>query len=782
MLAAKVIGVILEVAILAGIAFCILQAVRLIVFDPGMGLRYRRIFTLVLLVVGGMVVVFFISHLTMLYPAGVSDPGVPPLGFIEQGVMQVVVVFLVLLPLLVIVAIIGYQRRAMLWRKGKPEDRSGNWWFRLGTALAIGIANIRIIRRRELYPGLMHFCLAVGAILLFGGKFCRLFSVATGVTTPPQDFYLYASLVSEIGGLLLIVGGLLAVVRRYIIRPERLDNTEDDSLIFIWAALLIITGFIAKGYRIAVGGDLPADTMLWSPVGTWISHLFTTFPSYITNDILALHRAYIHAVPSIAFLACIWLYRSRLQHIVISFLNIFNRSLKTKGALKPIDFEEEEDFGVAQIEKFTWKQLMDLDACTRCGRCQDACPAAFSGKVLSPKKVIQDLKDDLYEVYPVPFSGSPREERRDMIIEVITEEALWDCTTCRACQEACPVYVEHVDKMIDMRRNLTMEQSQMPESAQEALKCLGTRWHPYRGTMQGRQDWADGMDIPVLAENADVEVLYWVGCTAALEERNVKVSQAFAKIMKAAGVNFGILGDEEMCCGDPARRMGDEYLYQTLCQQNIEVLKGYNVKKIVTACPHCFNNLKHEYPQFEGDFEVIHHSQFIRELVRSGRINPSRLDLGDIAFHDSCYLGRYNDIYDEPREVVKAVSGQDCVELPRSRANGFCCGGGGGHMWMEEEPETRISNKRVEEVIAADVPKVAMACPYCLVMFEDALKAKEVEENIKALDISEIVAAALEPEAPKITVAAEEKPAAEPAAEAEASPEGEKPGEETQPA
>jgi len=666
--------------------------------------------------------------------------------YIKDIFLPVIIGALVFMPVLAAAFVFGFGRSYRLWKLGQPDDRSGNFWKRLLTTLSVAVANIRIIRTKELYPGIMHALIFGGAAILVLGKIIRLFSYLTGITNPPQTVYLYASWAAEFGGVLLLIGGIMAVVRRFVIRPTRLDNKPEDGLIYIWIFLIVLTGFMIKGYRIAVSDTAVTDWASWSPVGYLLSHAFPSFITEAKNEILVWHRAIIHTVPAFILLAYIWVNRSRLQHILLSPLNIFFRSLKPKGALNTVDFETTELFGVAKIEDYTWKQLMDLDACTRCGRCQDVCPANYSGKALSPKQVILDLKDHLYETYPVPWRRKPAESRKDMISEVITDEVIWDCTTCRACMEACPVYVEHVDKIIDMRRNLALEQSRFPEEVRNTLKSLGTRGHPFRGTTATRTTWYDGLELDNLSDGDNPEILYWVGCTAALEDRNMSIARAMARILRAAGVSFKILGEEETCCGDPARRMGDEYLFQTICQANIEILKAHDVKKILTACPHCFNTLKHEYPQFGGNFEVIHHTQFILDLLRQRRLKLGRLDSAKIAYHDSCYLGRYNDIYEEPRLILSVLKGISTVELGRCRSNSFCCGGGGGHMWMEEDPDKRVSNRRVDEIVQAKVDIVATACPYCLTMFEDGVKAMEAEETLRVKDLSELVAEALEKE------------------------------------
>jgi Fe-S oxidoreductase len=438
-------------------------------------------------------------------------------------------------------------------------------------------------------------------------------------------------------------------------------------------------------------------------------------------------------------------------------LNIFFRPLGPKGALVPVDLEKAESFGVSKIEGFTWKQLMDLDACTRCGRCQDNCPAYLSGKTLSPKKVIQDLKQHWYDSGPDIFGmfrnklkGKGRDAGVPMIGGVITQEIIWDCTTCGACQEACPAYIEHINKIIDMRRNLVLDQAEMPETAEMALRCIEERGHTCKGTTACRTDWCgDIAGAKLLANDSNVEIVYFVGCSAALEDRNMKVSKAFGKILKAANVNFGILGEEESCCGDPARRIGNEYLFQMQAMKNIETFKKYNVKRIVVTCPHGYNCLKNEYPQFGGEFEVIHHSQYIAELISQGRLKlKNNLDKA-ITYHDGCYLGRHNSIYDEPRTIINALPGVQFKEMARHANKSFCCGAGGGHMWMEEKTGVRISEMRTEQALETNSNVVATACPFCLQMFEDAIKAKEASEKIRPLDIAELVALAIADEPQK---------------------------------
>jgi len=651
----------------------------------------------------------------------------------------------------VVIFIFALSRYPLRWLIGGPAKFTSNLSQRIRAFCQTAFIDVIVHRKffgadkkdwrfRELYAGLMHFFIFSGFFVLLLGAFLDaishyFFNFMHG------NFYLGYSVVTDSFGILLIIGVLMAIARRYIWRPARLDNRWDDLITLLLILAVAFTGFVVEGLRIAATElQLHPSWAPWSPGGYVLAKAFSGFSQ---NTLLSWHVGFwwFHVFLSLGTIVYI-AYNTKLLHIFWDPVNIFFRNLGPRGALAPIDFEKTEQFGASKIEDFSWKQLLDLDACTRCGRCQDACPAYFSGKTLNPKQVIQDLKKHLYDVYSGHFNMKTAESRKEMLGGVITEDVIWDCTTCRACQQACPVYIEHVDKIVDMRRNLAMEKSKFPEAAQEALKSLGTRGHPYRGTTATRTTWCEGLQVNTVADANDIDILYWVGCSAALDDRNMKVARATVIVLQAAGVKFAILGDEEACCGDPARRMGDEYLFQAICRQNIEILKGHNVKKIMASCPHCLNSLKYEYPQFGGNFEVVHHSQYLADLIKHGRLPINKTVIKKMAYHDSCYLGRYNDIYEEPREILKALNRKN-VELPRHKTNSFCCGGGGGHMWMEEEPDKRVNIRRVEEVIKAGVECVATACPYCLTMFDDALKAKGTEETVKAMDLAELLAESL---------------------------------------
>jgi len=592
---------------------------------------------------------------------------------------------------------------------------------------------------KEFYPGIAHILIFVGCAVLVLGAFLDFLSHYF-FHFMHGGFYLGYSVVVDAFGILVLVGAIMAIVRRYGQRPDRLDNKTEDLIALVLICVVVITGFIVEGFRIAATElNTTPDWALWSPGGYILARAFSGLSQ---GTLLTWHRItwWAHMLIAFGAIAYVSLFWNRLWHIIISPINVFFRSLEPKGALVPIDLEAAETFGVGKVQDFTWKQLLDLDACTRCGRCQDVCPAYASEKPLNPKEVIQNIKEQLVEEAPYLLRGVEANPGRDLISEVVGEEQIWNCTTCRACQEVCPVYIEHVDKIIDMRRNLVLERASIPETGEGALRSIEARGHPWRGTTATRTDWAEGLDVKILSEDSDVEILYWVGCTEALEDRSMKVAQAMARLLKLAGVNFGILGAEESCCGDPARRIGNEYLFQIQAESIIELLKNYNVKKIVTACPHCYNTLKNEYSRFGGEFEVIHHTEFIAKLLQEGKLRIIKSARGVVTYHDACYLGRYNDIFEAPREILKNMSDITLVELERNRERGFCCGAGGGHMWLEEHGGRRINEMRTEQAIDAKAQIIATACPYCLQMFEDGIKAKAAEESLEVMDIAELVA------------------------------------------
>ncbi len=671
--------------------------------------------------------------------------------------IQLGIIMDVLAAVAVGIFIYAFYRRVRLWRIGRPDDRFSQLGRRVRAFLAYTVVHLllhgklfgvtRGARFRELYPGVIHFLIFSGCAVLFMG------TVLVAAHHYIYDFlegsvYLGVSLVLDIFGLLLIIGVLMAMYRRYVQKPDRLDNRREDLIALLLLLVMAVSGFVVEGLRIAATElESSPEWAAWSPGGYLVA---LGLRGLGQSALLSWHQViwWLHSIlvlGAIIYIALTW---NRLWHIIVSPLNVFFRNLEARGAMVPIDMEAAETFGVDRIQNFTWKHLLDLDACTRCGRCQDSCPAYLSGKPLSPKKVIQDLRGHLLERAPALRKRRSEEETPEdngrMIGGVVVEDEIWNCTTCHACQEVCPVYVEPMVKLIEMRRNLVMEQATIPETGEGALKCLETRGHPWRGTTLSRTDWAEGLGVKTLADDSDVDLLFWVGCTEALEERSTRVAQAIVGIFKAAGVNFGILGAEEICCGDPARRLGNEYLFQMQAQQNIELLNNYGIKRIVTGCPHCFNTLKNEYPQFGGKFEVLHHTEMINSLIEAGKLPGIKEVTGLVTYHDSCYLGRYNNIYDAPRKALRRLGGVKLVEMARNLEHGFCCGAGGGHLWLEEQKTgERINEMRTEQALATKAGVIATACPYCLQMFEDGIQTKEAADSVRAMDIAELVMKAI---------------------------------------
>jgi len=675
--------------------------------------------------------------------------------------------------------LIGYSvfKRYQMWMLGKPDNRFDNLGKRIWEFIKIGLLDGVFHRRflREPYPGIMHFLIFVGCILLFLGA--GLDFLNHYVFEPfhaafmEGEVYILLNGLWDFGGAIVIIGLVMAFIRRYIQRPKRLNTIADDGVALLLIFIVVVTGFFLEGFRMIAA--VPAGIGLTQPeyyahpewgqasfVGYWIAGLFAGLPeaSRLLWYQVLWYGHVIITVGAVFYIIVAW---DKLVHILVSPANVLFKTSRPKGALSLVDLENAETYGIGKIEDFTWKQLFDLDACTNCGRCQDRCPAYLTDKPLSPRQLVQDLKTHWLDRAPVLLAAKKAKVKaggsgdaavapeaaaseKAMVGEIITEDVIWSCTTCRACQDICPVFIEHIDKVIDMRRHLVLDLAQVPETGLAVLQCIEARGHSCKGTTLTRTDWTAGLDIKQLSEDSNVEYVFFAGCAASLEERSTKIAIATAKLLKKAGVSFGILGAQEMCCGEPARRLGNEYLYQTLAASNVEQFKGYNIKKIITMCPHCFNTLKNEYPQFDGNFEIIHHSTMISQLISEGKLKPTAMKESKITYHDSCYLGRHNDIYNPQRHVLQAINKLPLLEMDRSHSNGFCCGAGGGRFWMEERIGQRISEARIDQVIETGAEIVASACPYCVQMFTDAIKAKGAEETLIAKDIAELVAEAVE--------------------------------------
>jgi Fe-S oxidoreductase len=630
---------------------------------------------------------------------------------------------------------------------GRKENRFDKKVYRMIYMVFVTIfqwCNLRSVTRKDL-AGIGHTILAFGFLLLLLGYIIFIgFAGGFGLSRflMGGTFETVYSSILDIAAVLVTAAIIWAAIRRYIMRPERLEGeiNIEAGIILILVFVLMVLHFCIEGFGYAAH-NISAS---WPPIGANLaSFLSGTGMSQSSLEVTYKSVWWLHYATILGFL--VFIPYSKHLHLLASFPNVAFKSLGPKGALKPIELETAESFGVSKIQDFTWKQLLDLYACAVCGRCHASCPAQTSGKPLSPRdSLILNPKKHLLEVGPGLFKAKAEAPIAALIGGVVTEDEIWACTTCYACQEVCPVANEHIDKVIDLRRNLVMEQASIPETAEGALRSIEDRGHPWRGTTLSRTDWAEGLGIKTLAEDKDIDILFWVGCSYALEERSTRVAQAMAKLMKLAGINFGILGAEESCCGEPARRLGNEYLFQMQAQKNIEILNGYGVKKIVTACPHGYNTIKNEYPQFGGEFEVIHHTELISQLLKEGKLKVKKGLNELVTYHDACYLGRYNDIYQPPRQIITSIPDIKMVEMEQNRNNSFCCGGGGGHMWLEERTGRRINELRTEQAMETKAQIVVTACSFCLQMFDDGIKAKAAEEKLRVMDIAELIAAQIE--------------------------------------
>lgn len=628
---------------------------------------------------------------------------------------------------------------------GQYENRFDNPSQRIKNVLKIAFGQSKLLR--DPVAGIIHFLIFWGFILFL---FAVIESIIQGFYSPFSLEFLgpifsAITIIQDVFGIFVIISVLFALYRRFIQKVERLDVGKEgniDAAVILLLILGVVLSMFGQNISHIASNNFILVEYEVRPISSILSSIFYREASSNSNLFYEIFW-WAHILFVFGFLN--FLPYSKHFHVVTSIPNVyFNKLGREKYSLKKINLEDENvsQYGAADFEHLSWKQILDGFACTECGRCTSVCPAANTGKALSPRKVIVDIRRRTEDKAPLVIEGVQENSilSQTLVHNYITDEELWACTTCNACVYECPVTIEHVDSIVDMRRNLVLMESNFPPELNAVFKNIETNFTPWAFNSQDRANWAEGMGIKTLAEDREGEFLFWVGCAGSFDARYQKVTKSIAKLMQIANIDFRILGNEEKCNGDTARRLGNEYLAQMLMQENVEILNNYGVKKIVTGCPHCYNSLKNEFPQFGGNYEVIHHSELISKLVSEGRINlKSEIEKSKITFHDSCYLGRYNNIYEEPRFPLKKIKGFELVEMERNKDKGFCCGAGGGRMFLEETEGTRININRTEEAIRTKAETIASACPFCMTMMSDGLKSLEKSDQVFVKDIAELV-------------------------------------------
>jgi Fe-S oxidoreductase len=653
--------------------------------------------------------------------------------------------------------------RYLFVKLGKKAEFEPNLKERINAVLIYGFGQRKLFKDKK--SGFMHlvlfytfFIIQVGLIELIIKGFI------IGYEFPFGERHKYFSLLQEWATFLMLLAVVYGFYRRYGEKLKRLQWKRDGKAAFVYIALCTLTSSIllTLGFEAIMLDHEP--NLVYAPFSGAIALLFSGIGS-TAGTVLFYLFWWVHMVTVFSFM--VFVPQSKQAHELFAMINIFFKKTGPVGKLKTIDFEDEEteEFGVGKIENFTQQQLIDLYACAECGRCTNMCPASVTGKTLSPMQLIVKMRDHLTEKGAAITSRSPWMPRSvfgssaaisglaaqetaaaiempSLIGDVITEEELWACTTCRNCEDQCPVANEHVDKIIDLRRYLVLTEGNVPQEASRYFQNIERQSNPWGLNRKERMNWRDERDdieVPTVEEVSEFEYLFWVGSMGSYDKRSQKIVQSFAKIMNVAGIKFAILGNKERNSGDTARRMGNEFLFQQLCQENITNFHSYSVKKIVTIDPHAFNTFKNEYPEFGLEAEVYHHTELIWKWIQDGLINPVKEVNEAIVYHDSCYLGRYNNIYDIPRQILNSIPGTKVLEMERNKQDSMCCGAGGGMMWIEEKQGKRINVERTEQALSVNPSMIGSNCPYCLTMLSDGTKAKEVEEQVKTMDISEIV-------------------------------------------
>ena len=596
------------------------------------------------------------------------------------------------------------------------------------------IGQVRILKKA--YPGIMHFLIFWGVAIQVVGTIINILNMLLFfpwvITFPRGTAYLVYEVVMDIAGFAILIGVTMAFFRRIVIRPKFLETRWDDYYALSLLALIPILGFTMEGTRLL---STSPPWAAYSPFGNLTAQILagmgmTPLGATHLHDILF----WVHAGVALLLVASIPF--TKMRHLVYAPLHIIFRPLRKMGAVEKIEnIDQAEILGVGKVSEFSSEQLLSFDACLNCGRCEEACPSNISGMDYSPRTLVQILRKTMVESMETPKEKSSQE----LFAGVFSDFYPWQCTTCGACTLLCPSFINPVDEVVDMRRYQALTTGKVPKSVADALRNIERQGNPWGIPAQDRLNWSEGLQLRELAPGDETDVLYFVGCASAFDDRNKKVARSFVNLLNKAGVNFGVLGFDETCCGETARRMGNEYLFQVFAEQNLEAMSKIKFNRIVTQCPHCFNTLKNEYPQFGSSYKVLHYTEFLSELSLTKNISPNGNGIkARLAYHDSCYLGRYNQIYATPRQLL-ADAKVKTVELPRHGENSFCCGGGGGHMWLETDPNTRINHQRLADALQVKADVVATACPYCLLMFDDAIRSKGLSEQVQVMDIAEVL-------------------------------------------
>jgi Fe-S oxidoreductase len=635
--------------------------------------------------------------------------------------------------------------RYRLVNLGQPANRFDQPFKRVKDALVSFFFLGCSVKKERVVTGLVHFFFLYGSLTFDTVSLNHILEgYKEGLNIFGHGWLRHVhSAWADVFGIMVLAAVLYFVIRRYVVKIKSYTYPSRESIyIYLLLVTVTLTYFLYEGALIAYNPDHAYSAFASKVVAGWMS---AVLPANMT---VVKINWWLHILNVFVFV--LYVPRSKYLHMIAGPVNIAFQEYRSKGIIKPLDLENEsaESFGVVDFKDMTWRDLFDGFACIECGRCDDYCPANQTGKPLSPKNLIINLKKDVLENGRALLKNN--ENALDPLMErVYSPDEIWTCTSCGACMYVCPVKNEHLPKIIGLRQSLTLMEAKFPSELSQFYKGMETNSNPWGFGSSTRADWTEGLNLKLMSQDPEVDVLFWVGCAGAFDERGKKVTYALLKILKEAGVNFGILGEEENCCGDHARRLGNEYLFQMTAQQNIEVLQRYNVKKMLVTCPHGYHAFKHEYPQLAAHMgidnwgiEVVHHTEFIAELIKNGKLNPGPGNEYSVTFHDPCYLGRHNGVFNPPREVLSQTGGK-IVEMKKHHNHSFCCGAGGGLMWTEEHLGTRVNHMRTDQALETGAKTICTACPWCMTMMEDGIKDRGKDEEYAVKDIAEIVAESL---------------------------------------